>query len=111
MEIRFRDISADKISADLLVLPVHEKKLDEPALRALDRGLRGKLAERLQKSKFIGTEGSSLLLPTLGLLPAGQLLVIGIGGQETDNDSWRRLGARARKEAAHLGAVNVALFF
>lgn len=112
MEIRFRDIGVEKITTDLLVLPVQEKKLDEPTLRALDRGLRGKLSERIRKSKFTGAEGNSLLFPTLGLLPAAQLLLIGMGGaQELDSETLRKAGARARKEAGGLTASEIAWFF
>ena len=112
MEIKFRDISAENIRTDLLVLAVPEKQWDEAPLRALDRRLKGKLRERLQNSKFTGSEGSSLLLPTLGLLPSAHLLIIGSGGaKEMDSDSWRKSAARARKEAANLGASDIALFF
>jgi leucyl aminopeptidase len=91
---------------------VPEKQWDGAPLRALDRRLKGKLRERLQNSKFTGSEGSSLLLPTLGLLPSAHLLIIGSGGaKEMDCDSWRKSAARARKEAANLGALDIAFFF
>ena len=35
--------------ADLLVIPVREKKLDDPALRALDRRLKGQLRARIEQ--------------------------------------------------------------
>ena len=112
MEIKFRDINAENIRTDLLVLAVPEKQWEEAPLRALDRRLKGKLRERLQNSKFTGSEGSSLLLPTLGLLPSAHLLIIGSGGaKEMDSDSWRKSAARARKEAANLGASDIAFFF
>ena len=67
---------------------------------------------RIQKSKFTGAEGSSLLYTSAGLLPAAQLLLVGIGGEsEIANDTWRKTGARARREAAAIGAEDVALFF
>ena len=44
MEIKFRDSQrSERIKTDLLVIPVREKKLDEPAIRALDRRLKGQL--------------------------------------------------------------------
>ena len=112
MEIRFRDASTERMRAGLLVIPVREKKLDEPEIRALDRHLNGNLRARIQKSKFTGAEGSSLLYTSVGFLPAAQLLLIGIGGEsEIANDTWRKTGARARREAAGMGAEDVALFF
>jgi leucyl aminopeptidase len=112
MEIRFRDASAERMRTGLLVIPVREKKLDEPELRALDRALRGNLRARIQKSKFTGAEGGSLLYTSAGFLPAVQLMLIGIGGEsEIAADTWRKTGARARREAAAIGAEDVALFF
>ena len=35
MEVKFRDTSATNVKADLLVIPVREKQLDDPAIRAL----------------------------------------------------------------------------
>ena len=112
MEIRIRDASAERIRTGLLVIPVREKKLDEPEIRALNRVLNGNLRARIQKSKFTGAEGSSLLYTSAGFLPAAQLLLIGIGGEsEIATDTWRKAGARARREAAGIGAEDVALFF
>ena len=112
METRFRDTNADVIKTDLLVLPVEEKKLDVPAIRALDRRLKGKLSAQIQKSKFMGAEGSSLTYSTAGTLPASHLLLVGLGkANEADFDIWRKAGARARKEASTLGAQEIAFFF
>jgi leucyl aminopeptidase len=112
METKFRDTAPELIKADLLVLPVREKQLDEPAIRALDRRLKGNLRERIQKSKFSAAEGSGLLYSTAGLLPSAQLFLLGIG-KESDpaTDSWRKAGARVAKEASGIGAETAALFF
>ncbi len=112
METRFRDARVETVKADLLVLPVLEKKLEEVPLRALDRRLRGKLSERIQKSKFTGAEGSALLYPASGLLPSSHLLLLGMGSaKDVEPDVWRKAGARARREAAGVGAADIALFF
>ena len=55
MEIRFKDIGPESLKTDLLVVPVSEKRLEETSIRALDRRLKGKLQERIQKSKFTGS--------------------------------------------------------
>ncbi len=110
MEIRFRDTHAAAIKTDLLVIPLREKKLDDGALRVLDRRLKGQLRRFIDKSKFTGAEGSSLLFSTAGLLPATQILLLGLGGDaQTDADDWRRIAARARKEAAGAGAEDMAV--
>ena len=109
MEIRFRDTSADRIKTDLVVIPVREKQLDDPALRALDRRLKGQLRARMRKGNFTGAEGSVLLYPTAGMLPAAHLLLIGIGAGEITGDTWRKTGAQARKEAGAIGAGEFAM--
>lgn len=112
MEIRFRDTNVETVKTDLLVLPVQEKKLEEPAIRSLDRRLKGRLRERIQKSKFTGSEGSSLLYPTAGMLPASHLLLMGMGNaREVESDTWRKTAARARKESSAIGAEEIAFFF
>jgi leucyl aminopeptidase len=112
MEIKIKDAGIDTIKTDLLVLPVFEKKLEEAPLRALDRRLRGQLRQRIQKSHFTGADGSSLLSSTAGTLPAAQILLVGLGQEkDTDNNSWRKAMAKARREAAGLGAEDIAVFF
>lgn len=112
METKFRDANADAIKTDLLVLPVEEKKLEAPAIRALNRRLGGKLSEHIQRSRFTGAEGSSLSYSTAGPLPASHLLLVGFGKASTvDLDTWRKAGARGKKEAAAVGAQKIAFFF
>jgi leucyl aminopeptidase len=112
MEIKIRDTSAETIKADLLVIPVQEKKLEEPILRTLDRRLNGKLRQRIAKSRFMGNEGSTLVHSAGGLLPASTVMLIGIGNaKDIEADTWRKAAARARKEASAQGAENIAMFF
>jgi leucyl aminopeptidase len=112
MEIKIKDAGVETIKTDLLVLPVVEKKLEEAPLRALDRRLKGQLRQRIQKSNFTGADGTSLLYSTAGMLPAAQILLVGLGQEkDTDNNSWRKALARARREASAIGAQDIALFF
>lgn len=111
METKFRDVPADRIKADLLVLPVREKELEDPGILALDRRLKGFLRERMRKSKFTGAEGSNLLYTTAGLVPAAQILLVGLGKEpEITADTWRKTGARLAKETSTIGAEAAALF-
>jgi leucyl aminopeptidase len=111
MEIRFRDISADRIKSELVVITVRDRRVDDPVIRNLDRRLQGQLRARMSKSNFMGAEGNNLLHPTGGLLPAAYLLLVGIGAGEISDDTWRKAGARARKEAAAIGAEEFAMLF
>ncbi len=112
METKLRDAAPELIKADLLVLPVREKQLDESAIRALDRRLKGNLRERIKKSKFSAAEGSGLLYSTAGLLPAAHIFLLGMGKpSDLTMDSWRKAGARVAKEASGIGAETAAFFF
>jgi leucyl aminopeptidase len=112
MEVKIKDAGAETVKADLLVVPVFEKQWEEPPLRALDRRLKGQLRQRVQKSNFTGADGTSLLYSTAGALPAAHILLVGLGQEkDSDNHSWRKALARARREAAGLGAQDIALFF
>ncbi|MSP37033.1 MAG: leucyl aminopeptidase [Deltaproteobacteria bacterium] len=111
MEIKFRDTQAERIKCDLLVIPVRENHLDDAALRAVDRQLKGHLRRRMTQSKFTGSEASTLLYTSAGNLPAGQILLIGLGAAPVSGDTWRKVGARARKEAHAIGASDIALYF
>jgi leucyl aminopeptidase len=109
MDIRFRDTQADRLKTDLLVIPVRDKNLHDAPLRALDRRLKGQLRARIERSKFSAAEGTALLCATAGSLPAEQILLIGLGGDNIDSESWRKVGARARKEAVASGAHDMAI--
>ena len=112
MEIRFKDIGPESFKTDLLVVPVSERRLEERSIRALDRRLKGKLQERIHKTKFTGTDGTSLLYSTAGVLPASNLLLIGLGkAADIDAETWRRAGARTRREASALGVEEIGFFF
>jgi leucyl aminopeptidase len=65
----------------------------------------------MNKSNFTGAEGSSFLHPTAGLLPADNVLLLGIGGGDVSDDTWRKAGAKARKEAASIGTDDFAVLF
>ena len=107
MEIRFRDASPERIKTGLLVLPVREKHLDGAEIRAVDRALGGQLRGRVQRAKFTGAEGATLLQGGVG---SSQILLIGMGAGES-SEMWRKVGARARREAAAIGADDAAIYF
>ena len=112
MEIRFRDSRAETLKSDLLIVPVYEQKWENPTVRAVDRGLKGKLREQIRRSKFTAAEGSTLLYATAGMLPALHVLLLGLGKEkDIANQTWRKMAARARKEAAALGAEDIAFYF
>jgi leucyl aminopeptidase len=108
MEIRFKDQSPEKLKTHLLALPVQEQGLKDPLLLRLDRHLKKSLSKQITRCKFTGTEGSALLQPTGGQLPATHVLLLGMGKErDQENHTWRRAAARAAKEAGTIWAEEV----
>src|SRR5262249_52941179 len=69
----------------------------------------GVIANLRGRGEFAGEELETLVLDTGGKIPAKQLLLIGIGDQESLSlDRMERVGRVAYREAARLGAAKVA---
>ncbi|MBI4526289.1 MAG: leucyl aminopeptidase [Deltaproteobacteria bacterium] len=111
MEVFLKDQSLSRIKTDLLVLPVKEHETRGTDIRLLDRILRGKLSQRIQKSKFAASEGSFLLHGTSGMLGATHLLLVGMGKEgEIGTDAWRKMAARGKREAEVIGAEEFGVY-
>jgi leucyl aminopeptidase len=111
VEVRFRDVGPGKIFADLLILPVLENPLQDTVIGRIDRMMKGQLSARIQKAKFTGSEGAVLLHATAGTMAATHLLLAGLGkASECNLDTWRKVAGRAKKEAAGLGAEELAFY-
>ncbi len=111
MDIKFKDQSPEKLKTPLLAIPVKEQGLKDPVIRVLDRHLKGRLSERIERSRFTGAQGSTLLHHTDGKLPASHLLLLGMGKEpEIESHAWRKSAARAAKEAVGLWAQEIDFF-
>lgn len=105
METRLREIAPAQVKTALLAVPVTDKGLEESLVPSLDRPLEGRLHALVRKSGFAGRRGASLLAPTHGLLPAGHVLLAGVGKPEEDGlHGWRVAGAVTAREAGRLWA-------
>jgi hypothetical protein len=75
----------------------------------LDKRLGGVIANLRGRGEFAGDELETLFLDTGGKIPAKQLLLIGLGSQESLSlDLMEKVGRVAYREAARLGAAKVA---
>jgi len=95
-------------TADLLVLPAVEGELG-PALAGLDRSLAGTIRRRASIVDFRGRPDDVLVQQT----DAGRnraVAVMGLGRGPAGGDAWRRLGARACREAQRQAARRVAVY-
>ena len=93
--------------AELLLVPVREREL-AGALRALPSKLAAQLRPRARAVDFTGRADELLVHPVDG---GRAVALCGVGRGSPTADAWRRLGARARREAERQGARRVALDF
>jgi leucyl aminopeptidase len=96
---------------DALVVPVargEEGHAPSDLLTTLDDTLGGNLATLLSDASFGGKAGTTLVVPTLGRLPARRLVVAGVGTPGNEEDL--RLGyAAAASAARRAGSTSLAL--
>ncbi len=108
-----RGASPVAVEADLLALPVFEQEVKAAggALAELDRRLGGHLLAAVRAEGFTGKAESQLALPTLGKLPAGRILLLGLGpsGQEGAGEALRLAAGLAARAAGRAGARLLAL--
>ena len=75
----------------------------------LDKRLGGAIGNLRDRGEFAGDELETILLDTNGKIPAKQLLLLGIGSQDSlTPDRMERVGRAAYREAARIGAAKVA---
>ncbi len=90
--------------ADLMVVPVPDAGL-AAALRPFGR-LANVLTRRAREADFRGRAEDALVHQGDG----GTVMLLGLGNGDGSLDGWRRVGARARREAERLGAKRVAVW-
>lgn len=105
MDIKLREIAPQRVQTPLLAVPVTDKGLGEGLVRRLDRQLNGRLGALVKRSGFAARRGSSLLVATHGAMPAGHVLLVGLGKREEEGlHAWRVAAATAAKEAGRVWA-------
>ncbi len=105
MDIKLREIAPSRVRTALLAVPVTDKSLKEDLVRRLDRQLKGALGALVKKSHFVARRGSSLLAATHGAMPAGHVLLVGLGKHEEEGlHDWRVAGAVTAREAGRIWA-------
>ena len=98
--------------ADVLVLGRYADPARPAAeVAALDKQLDGLLSTVLKTEKFEGKSGQISHFYTGGRIPAGRVLVVGLGPRRNgDAEPVRRAAAAAVRRARDLGAASVAVF-
>ena len=99
-----------EFSSDLIVVNLFEGvKKPAGATEAVDQALGGMITRVLDTGDFTGKRNSTLLLYTVGRIPAPRVLIVGLGKKEEfDLQAIREVSATAAKKARELGVRNFA---
>src|SRR4029077_15276418 len=95
----------DKLSSDLVLIPVAEGRLAS-AVRPLGRAMSSMLERRARAANFAGRADDLLLHQT----EKRSIALIGLGNGAGTADPWLRAGARGRREAERLGTRRVGVY-
>lgn len=97
-------------AADMLVVGVFEDGTEDPAASQVDDALGGAIRFARQERLFRARLGETLLLPTVGRLPAKAVVATGLGDrQRLGPDRVRRAASMAARQAQRHGARTLAV--
>lgn len=99
------------IMTDAVVIGVSEgvKSLSGP-LSSIDEQLGGIIAEMISSDSFKGTEGETLLVHSLGKIPAKKILLLGLGKEENlKEETVRKVIGKVVKELEKVKASTAAI--
>ena len=112
MQITFQATDPAALQVDALVIPIAAPAGDaapnSALLNSLDGQLDGLLSGLLADARFAGSPGRSLVVATLGRLPARRLVITGVGA-DASMESLRLGYAGAATAARQAGARSIAL--
>jgi len=111
-KLELRGAAPAAVEADVLALPVFEEEVTLTGpLADLDKRLGGHLAAAVKAEEFGGKADAMLALHTLGKLPAGRLLLVGMGPRPgpASLEPLRSAAGVAARAAAKSGARSLAV--
>lgn len=106
--IKVEEGDVTQVAVDALILAVPSKSDWDGPLAAVDAAMNGALRQAVDDSTFSGNVGATLVVPTLGLLPAKRIVLTGIPSGETTADKVRKAYGTAGRVARGAGAQTVA---
>ena len=110
MDIQLKQGNITDVAADLIVVNLFQG-VTHPggATGAVDRALHGAISDVIAAGDFVGKSGETLVLYTRGAIPAGRVLVVGLGdAAQFDLRAARNAAATAVRKARDLGVKTVA---
>lgn len=94
----------------LAVGSIENPKVDKGVLAELDRASRGWVRKLLASGDFKGRQGEVLVQRTMGALPFGRLMLVGLGKKEQLKlESWRAAASKAAQTCRGLRVEGFAL--
>jgi len=108
MEIELKHGRAEAVETDLLVVGMKAGDDYCAPLKRLNTIAKGEVGRELERRGFNGAAGSSVLLPTLGAIPARNVLVVGLG-KDGGGDALRSLGDAAVNHGRAIRARTIAI--
>src|SRR6266404_4171248 len=108
MEIELKHGRAEAVETDLLVVGMKAGDDYCAPLKRLNTIAKGEVGRELERRGFNGAAGSSVLLPTLGAIPARNVLVVGLG-KDAGGDALRSLGDAAVNHGRAIRARTIAI--
>lgn len=113
MQVEIRSIDPLTVEADAMVVFVFSSDSGvqwSPAASSVDSHVSGELAVLARDARFTGRAASTLVIPTLGRLPARRVILAGVGPQADFDEAviLRAVGAAARS-ARDNGARKIAV--
>lgn len=98
---------AVEVACDALAVPVYKDGALGPGADAAEKALGISFKELLDGARLKGEAGDALLVPTLGTIPAKQILLVGLGDKPSARaDAARKAGAVVARRTP--GAATVA---
>ena len=108
MQIALRPGSPSAWESDALILSVEPEVRLGTIGQELDQQLDAMLASTLREARFRGETGKTLVIPTLGRLPARRIVAVGVGDPATRSaHDLRRAWGAAGRVARDAGAASI----
>ena len=110
MDVRYREGEIAGVTADAVIVPVvaGDEVASQPGVAPLDEALDGELGRLAADARFTGKRGTTLVVPTLGKVPARRIVLAGTGASaDLDADAVRRGWGAAAIAARDAGARSV----
>lgn len=109
MKFLVKTHAVESFRTDGLVLGVFEKELSKGAAAAVDKALGGYMNKTVKASRFEGKAGQAVAMDTLGRIPAGRVILVGLGKEkELKEETVRKAAAKGAKAMRQRGIRNYA---